>query len=71
MVNPQRFDVPIVQRAMVFKFQRADRMRDAFEGVALAVGEIVGRINAPGVTRAMMMGMADPIHGRIAEVHVG
>src|SRR5207253_5595389 len=50
---------------------RAHRMRHALDGVGLAVGPVVHRIDAPGVAGALVSGLADAIHDRIAQVDVG
>ena len=71
MEDPQRLDVPVVQRTVVLEFQGADGMRDAFQRVALAVGVVVGRVDAPRVARAMVRGAEDAVHYRVAEVDVG
>ena len=52
---PSCLDEPVVERAMVLEFERADRMRDAFDRIALAVRPVVHRIDAPLVAGAMMM----------------
>ena len=46
-------------------------MRDAFQRVALAVGVVVGRVDAPLVARAMVRGVEDAVHDRVAHVEVG
>ena len=61
---------PVVERPMVLEFERADRMGDALDGVRLAVGEIVARINAPGRAGARMLGVQDAVEHRIAQVDV-
>src|ERR1039458_10587294 len=45
-------------------------MRDALDGVGLAVREIVHRIDAPLVARAVMFGVQNAVHHRIAHVQV-
>src|SRR5579884_276973 len=70
MINAQRFQEPIVERSMVLEFQRADGMRDAFDGIALAVRPIVHRINAPLVADVRMLGVQDAVHHRIAHIEV-
>src|SRR5271154_3050909 len=45
-------------------------MRNALDGVRLAVGEIVARIDAPGLAGARMLGVKDAIEHRIAQVDV-
>ena len=66
----QGFQQPVVERAVVLEFQRADRMRDVFQRVRDRVRVVVHRIDAPGVARAVVMRVADAVDGRIAQVHV-
>ncbi len=60
------FDHPVVERPMVDVLQRAQRMRDAFDGIRQRVREVVHRIDAPRRSGAMVLGMADPVQHRIA-----
>ena len=62
---------PIVQRAMVFEFKCADRMRDAFDGIALSMCPVVHWIDAPSIACTMMMSMHDAIQDGIPKVQVG
>ena len=55
---------------MILEFERADRVSDALDGVGLAVGEIVARIDAPGFAGARMLGVKDAIEHRIAEIDI-
>src|SRR5215510_12841312 len=55
---------------MVLELQGADRVRDAFDGIRLAVRIVVARIDAPCRARAWMAGMQDTIEHRIAQVDV-
>ena len=71
MEDVQRLDVPVVKRAVVLEFQGADGMRDAFQRVALAVGVVVGGIDAPLVARAVVRGAEDAVHDWVAHVEVG
>ena len=41
----QLVEEPVVERPVILEFQRANRMRDALDGIGLAVGEIVARID--------------------------
>ena len=66
----QVVDEPVVERPVVLELQRADRVRDALDGVRLAVGEVVGRVDAPGVARAGVLGVKDPVQDRVAQVDV-
>ena len=61
---------PVVERPVILEFERADRMRDAFDGIRLAVGEIVARIDAPGLAGARMLGMQDAVEHRIAQIDI-
>ena len=61
---------PIVQRTMVFEFQRAQGMRNAFNRVGDRVREILHRIDAALVARVLMTHMANTIQSRIAQIHI-
>ena len=56
---------------MVFEFERAHGVGDVFDRVRLAVREIVHGIDAPLVAGAVMVGVQDAVHDRIAQVEVG
>jgi len=62
----QAFEQPVVERALVFKLQRADRMRNAFQCILDRVREGVHRIDAPLVAGVVMRGMADTVNRRVA-----
>ena len=62
---------PLIQRAVYFKLQCTDRMRDLFDEIRLPMGKIIHRINAPFVAGAVVMYLADAVHDRVAHVHVG
>ncbi len=62
---------PVVQRAVILKFQRANGVRDALDAVADRVRKVVHRINAPLIPRAMMRGAQHPVNDRVAHVDVG
>ena len=70
VIDAERVEIPVVERPMVFVFERAERVRDALDGIGLAVRPVVHRIDAPGVAGALMRGLADPVHDRIAQVDV-
>ena len=55
---------------MILEFQRADRVCDSLDRVGLAVRKVVHGINAPLVARAVMLGMQNTVHHRIAHVQV-
>ena len=54
MMNAEPIEKPIVERPVILELQRADRMSNSFNGIRLAMGEIIGRIDAPLVAGAMM-----------------
>src|SRR5580698_10004655 len=61
----------MVEAPVVLELQGADRVRDPLDGVRLAVRPIVHRVDAPSVAGPMVMRSANPVHDRIAELHVG
>ena len=61
---------PVVQRAVVFKLDRAQRVGDALQRVLDGMGEVVQRVDAPLVALAVMVRMHDAVDGRVAHVHV-
>ena len=69
-MDPQLFDIPIVERPVVLKLQGADGMRDSLNGVGLAMGPIVGGVNAPLVSCAWMGHMQDAVHNGIPHVQI-
>ncbi len=64
-------DEPIVKRPVVLELQRAERVGDVLERVLQRMGEVIHRIDAPGVAGVVVLGVHDPIEHRIAQVHVG
>ncbi len=64
-------DVPLVERLMVGELQGTHGVRDLFERIRLAVREVVHRIDAPLVAGAVMLGVEDAVHDRVAHVEVG
>jgi hypothetical protein len=61
---------PVVERPVILELQRAQRMGDPFDGVALAVGEVIARIDAPFRPCARVLGMQDAVEHGIAQRHV-
>ena len=59
-----------IQRTVYYEFEGTDGMGNAFEVVALAVGEVVHGINFPCSTGTVMRCLDDAVHDRVAEVHV-
>ncbi len=63
----ERFENPVVERAMHLELKRADAVRDALEVVAQTVREIVHRIDAPRRAGVVMLGVADAVEHGIAQ----
>ena len=55
---------------MDLELERADRVRDALDGVRLAVREVVRRVDAPRVARPRMRGVHDAVEHGVAQVDV-
>ena len=69
-IDAQRLDEPVVQRTVHVELQGADGVGDVLDGVALAVGVVVHRVDAPLVARAVMVRELDAVQQRVAEHHV-
>ena len=67
----QQVDEVIIEGAVHFELQGADRVRHALEEVTLSVCEVVHRIDTPLRTRAVVRYLDDAVDDGIAEVHVG
>ena len=59
MLIPGLAHEPVVDLAAVLELQRAQRARDALDGVRQSMGEVVQRIDAPRVATPVMVGMAN------------
>ena len=70
MINAKLVAEPIVQRPVIFKLERTDRMRNGLDRIALTVSPIVHRIDAPLIAGSMMVRMEDAVHHRIAQVDI-
>ena len=68
--NFQILDEPVVQRTVNVKLQSADTVGNALYGIALAVGKVVHRVDAPLGAGAVVRSVVDAVHNRIAEEHV-
>ncbi|MNQ21016.1 hypothetical protein D3C85_341160 [compost metagenome] len=66
----QVVEKPLVKRAMILELQGADRVGNALDGVRLTMGEVIAGVDAPLVAGLMVMGMANAVENRIAQVHV-
>src|SRR5260370_42309822 len=61
---------PVVERPMIFEFERAERVGDVLDCIRLAVGEIVAWIDAPCRAGARMARMQNAIADPIAQIDV-
>ena len=55
---------------MILELERAHGMGDVLERIGLAVGVVVHGINAPFISGAVMLGVQDAVHHRVAHVQV-
>ena len=70
-IDTQRLDEPVIERTVDVELQRADGVGDMLDGIALAVGVVVHRVDAPLVAGAVMVRELDAVQQRVAEHHVG
>mmetsp|Transcript_40777 Transcript_40777/g.81700 ORF Transcript_40777/g.81700 Transcript_40777/m.81700 type:complete len:437 (+) Transcript_40777:165-1475(+) len=61
---------PVVERAMVFKLEGAQRVRDLFQSVRNAMREVVHRVDAPLVACHYVRRLPDPVECRVSHVEV-
>ena len=62
---------PVVKRALVFKFQRANAVGDLLQRVLYRVRVGVHGVDAPFVARVVVVGAANAVNGGVAHVDVG
>ena len=63
---------PVVERAMIFEFQRAQRgMGNPLDGIRQTVREVVHRVDAPVVAGPVVRDAANAVDGRVPHIHVG
>ena len=70
-IDVQDLDEPVVEGTVHVEFEGADAVGYILYGVALAVGVVVHRVDAPFVAGAVMRRVLDAVHDGIAEHHVG
>ena len=61
---------PVIQRAVRFKFERAQRMGDVFDGIGNGVGVVIHRVDAPFVAGVVVVHAADAVNHRVAHIDV-
>ncbi|MNC04138.1 hypothetical protein D3C75_515710 [compost metagenome] len=57
---------PVVQATVVLEFQRTQGVRNAFQRIRNAVGEVVHRVDAPLAAGLVVVGKLDTVNNRIA-----
>ena len=62
---------PVVERALVLEFQRADGMGDLLQRILDWMGVGVHRVDAPRIAAAMVRRPPDAVDRRVAQVDVG
>ena len=66
----QLFEKPLVERAMILEFHRANGMGDPLDVIGLSVGPVVGWIDGPGIARTVVGFAPDAVEHRVAHVQV-
>ena len=61
---------PVVQGAVVLKFQGAQGVGDALQSVLNGVGEVVHGVDAPLVSLTVVVHMTDAVNDRITHIEV-
>ena len=61
---------PVVERPVVLELERAYRVRDALDGVLVAVREVVHRVDAPFRSGAVMLALEYSVDDWVAHVEV-
>ena len=61
---------PVVQGPVILEFQGAKGVGDALQGIADAMREIVGWVDVPSASGALMGRMANAVQHRVAQIHV-
>ena len=67
----ERIQNPVIERAVIFKLQRTDRVRYIFKCVRNAVREVIKRIDTPGVAGTVVLYVPNPVNHRIAHHNIG
>ena len=69
--KPQLFEDPVIKGTMHLKLQGAQRMGDSLDGIAQAMGEIIHWVNRPGISRTMVVHLANTVERWIPQMNVG
>ena len=63
-------DEPVVQRSVDIELKSADRVGDVLYGVALTVGEVIHRVDAPFITGIVVSHSCNSVDNRVTHVDV-
>ena len=61
---------PVVQRTVILKLQRTQRMRHALNGILNRMRKIIHRVDAPLIARVMVRHPGNPVDHRIPHVNI-
>ena len=61
---------PVVKKSVVLELEGAQRVAHPFDGVALAVREVIARVDVPSRAGARMAGVENPVDDGVAQVEV-
>ena len=64
------FHHPVIERAVILKFQRTEAVGNALQSVLYRVGEVVHRIDAPFVPVPVVGQMVDTVDNGIAQIKI-
>ena len=68
--NGTVFNHPVVERTVILKFERAERMGDMLHSVLNGVGEIIHGVDAPLVAGAVVSGVVYAVDNGVAHIEV-
>ena len=68
VVDFQLFEYPVVERAIILKFQSTDRVGNPFDRISKAMGKVIHRIDAPLVASPVVSYPPDAIEGRVTHI---
>ena len=69
-IDAEGLDEPVIQRSVHVELKGTDGVCDVLYGVALSVGIVVHRVDAPLVSGSVVMCVFDAVHQRVTEHHI-
>ncbi len=70
-MDTQLIEKPVIQRTVILKFQRTERIGYLLNRIFQAVSPVVHWIHAPLISLAVMVGMQNAVHNRVTHINVG